>query len=464
MACPFYAEKNIKKKMIGLMEYRMKRNPLPLYLSLLYLILSAALCFAQNISPMKGFSESDRILILAPHPDDEVMATGGVIQEALKAKAKVRVLFLTNGDHNEPAFIVYEKRLTVRKGEFIHMGQVRRKESLEALKMLGLEEKDCVFLGYPDFGTMEILLKYWGDTRPFRYILTRISRVPYSNCLSPEAPYVGESVLNDIENIIRDFKPTRIFVSHPVDVNRDHRSLYLFLRIALWDLESEMARPDILPYLVHVKGWPEPRGYHPELELAVPDTLKSGEISWLSLGLTDAEVKTKHDAMESYKSQNEYNPAYLVTYARKNELTGDYPDVTLSKKSVWCSAGAILAYERKDNKLLIKLALKNRLEKDLGISIFLLGYRKDSEFSEMPKLIINIGLNTLSVKDRRRNVSAEKVQLTYEGNNLILRIPLSLLKDPAYILACVKAGSIVMPFEDTAWRAIQIVDKDPVKL
>ncbi len=291
-------------------------------------------CLAQDLKPIQEFTDNDRILILAPHPDDELMATGGVIQKTLKARAEVKVLFLTNGDHNEPAFIIYEKRLTMRKGEFIHMGQVRREESLEALKKLGLAEKDCVFLGYPDFGTMEILLKYWGDTKPFKYMLTRISKVPYSNCLSPGAPYVGESILNDMEKVIRDFKPTKVFVSSPVDVNRDHRSLYLFLQVALWDLEGEIAKPDIFPYLVHVGRWPEPRGYHPDLELAPPDMLKGAEISWQKLKLTDEEVRTKHDAMESYKSQNEYNPIYLFTFARKNELFGDYPVVRLSKESI----------------------------------------------------------------------------------------------------------------------------------
>ncbi len=57
-----------------------------------------------------------------------------------------------------------------------------------------------------------------------------------------------------MEKVIRDFKPTKVFVYHPVDVNRDHRSFYLFLRIALWDLEDEIARPEVFPYLVHVTG------------------------------------------------------------------------------------------------------------------------------------------------------------------------------------------------------------------
>jgi len=433
----------------------MKKGLISSCLFLFCLISSILPCLAQNVKPMREFINNDRVLILAPHPDDEVMATGGVIQKALKAKAKVKVLFLTNGDHNEPAFIVYEKRLTMRKGEFIHMGQVRRKESLEALKKLGLAEKNCVFLGYPDFGTMEILLKYWGDTRPFKDILTRISRVPYSNCLSPEVPYVGESILNDMEKVIRDFKPTKVFVSSPVDVNRDHRSLYLFLQIALWDLEGKIAKPDIFPYVVHVEGWPEPRGYHPDLELAPPDILKNGEISWLKLELTDEEVRTKHDAMECYKSQNEYNPIYLFTFARKNELVGNYPIITLSKQGAWRNVGTILAYARKDDNLFIRLALKNKLDKDLGISIFLLGYRKDSEFSKMPKLTINIGLDSISVKDKKRRINGNKVQLIEDGNILTLKVPLSLLNDPVYILACTKAGGIILPFKDTAWRIIK---------
>jgi len=303
---------------------------------------------------------------------------------------------------------------------------------------------------------MEILLKYWGDTRPFRYMLTRISKVPYSNCLSPGAPYVGESILNDMEKVIKDFKPTNVFVSSPIDVNRDHRSLYLFLQIALWDLEDRIKKPDIFPYLIHAEGWPKPRGYHPDLELMPPDMLKNDEISWRNLKLTDEEMKMKYGAMECYKSQNEYNPVYLFTFSRKNELFGDYPVIKLSKKAAWRKVGTALSYAREGNELLIKLALKNKLEKDLGISIFLLGYRKDLEFSKMPKLTINIGLNGLSVKDKKQRINDGKIKLTDEGNDLVINIPLSLLNEPVYILACVKAGKIVLPFEDTAWLKIQI--------
>ena len=45
-------------------------------------------------------SAQDRLLVVAPHPDDETIAAGGLIQSALHAGAAVRVLFATDGDNN----------------------------------------------------------------------------------------------------------------------------------------------------------------------------------------------------------------------------------------------------------------------------------------------------------------------------------------------------------------------------
>ena len=41
-----------------------------------------------------------KIAVLAPHPDDESLGTGGLIQQALAAGAEVRVIFVTDGDNN----------------------------------------------------------------------------------------------------------------------------------------------------------------------------------------------------------------------------------------------------------------------------------------------------------------------------------------------------------------------------
>jgi len=214
-----------------------------------------------------SFNENDKILILAPHPDDEAIGACGVIEKALKKNAKVKVVCYTNGDSNELSFIVYEKRITFRKGEFLHMGEVRRRETMWAMVSLGVRPENIIFLGYPDFGTLEIFTKYWGNVTPYKGLFTKVSKVSYREAMSMNAPYVGESILKDIEKIILDFKPTKIFISHPGDVNRDRRSLYLFLQVALWNLEGKVESPQIFPYIIHVARWPMPRGYHPELEL-----------------------------------------------------------------------------------------------------------------------------------------------------------------------------------------------------
>ncbi len=71
--------------------------------------LTALALEAGEFPPIEPFNNADRVLILAPHPDDEDIGCAGVIQRALKSGAKVKIMYLTNGDHNEFAFIVYEK-------------------------------------------------------------------------------------------------------------------------------------------------------------------------------------------------------------------------------------------------------------------------------------------------------------------------------------------------------------------
>ncbi|MDE1886478.1 MAG: PIG-L family deacetylase, partial [Xanthomonadaceae bacterium] len=44
------------------------------------------------LSQILTFTPTDRILIVAPHPDDESIATGGLIQAARAGGAAVRVI------------------------------------------------------------------------------------------------------------------------------------------------------------------------------------------------------------------------------------------------------------------------------------------------------------------------------------------------------------------------------------
>lgn len=433
---------------------------------------------------LEPFKKNQRVLILVPHPDDEAIACAGVIQEALKAQAKVRIVYLTNGDHNELAFIVYEKRLTMRQGEFVHMGQVRQEEAIKAMKFLGLAEDDLVFLGYPDYGTFEIFSKYWQAKKPFRDRLTRISSVPYKNNPSYQAPYYGESILNDLTDQILDYKPDKIFVSHPADVNVDHKTLYLFLQVALSDLEGKIHKPEVYPYLVHRLGWPKPRQYHPELVLYPPEEFIGSKIDWLHLDLSPEELNKKYQSILFYKSQTQSAAFYLLAFARKNELFGDYPVLelvpqpTLKDKiiSYFGASGMFkenrysqppeeteeieekgsVSYARQDDYFIVRVDKPKKLSARFGVMLYIFGYSRNTPFAQMPKIRIITAANKVRVFSAKDKIIGHGILLDFGKNSLILKIPLKLLGDPDYLLTSLKAYHGNLPIDAVGYRKIKV--------
>ena len=222
--------------------------------------------------PALALSTNDRVLVMAPHPDDESLSCGGIIQAAVERHIPVRVIFFTYGDNNQWSFVLYRKHPVLEPAAVQDMGLMRRGEAIRAARLLGLETNQLTFLGYPDFGTLYIWNNCWGAHPPYKSMLTRATAVPYPTALRPGARYTGEDILQDLTAILRDFKPTKNFISHPADHNPDHRALYLFMRVALWNLESEL-RPEFLPYLTHFRRWPQPQGLHIAKSLEPPDII-----------------------------------------------------------------------------------------------------------------------------------------------------------------------------------------------
>ncbi len=433
---------------------------------------------------MEPFKHDERVMILAPHPDDEAIACAGVIQQALKAGAKVRVVYLTNGDHNELAFIVYEKRLTMRQGEFVHMGKVRRQESISAMKFLGLSEGDLVFLGYPDYGTFNIFSQYWGTKKPFRDRLTRISSVPYKENPSYGAAYCGENILNDLTRQIADYRPDKIFVSHPADVNVDHKSLYLFLQVALSDLEGKIAAPKVYPYLVHCLGWPKPRHYHPELALYPPRKFIGSQIGWSWLGLGFGELDKKYQTILFYKSQTQSSAFYLLAFARENELFGDYSVLELQSQdnrsggiSYFGASGFLdegpspgypdtgdalagkagqVSYAQKDGYFYVRVDKPGKISSRFGILLYLFGYSKDTAFARMPKIRVIVTGKKIRVFNGKIRVADSGVAVEHGINSLALKIPLKLLGWPDYILTSMKAFRGSLPVDAVGFRKIKL--------
>ena len=144
-----------------------------------------------------------------------------------------------------------------------------------------------------------------------------------SNAFRPGALYKGEEIVKDIAAILNEFKPTKIFLSHPADHNGDHRSLYLFTRVAIWELNSRQ-EPQLYPYLVYYRQGPLPRGFHPEEKIRSPEAYKE-QIPWEVDLLSNGEIKLKEEALRKHRSQYESSAAYLDSFVRGNELFGDFP-------------------------------------------------------------------------------------------------------------------------------------------
>jgi len=390
---------------------------------------------AQNLSlPEVVFNSEDRILILAPHPDDEILGCCGVIEKAIEMKLPLRIVFFTYGDNNQWSFLVYRKHPVLRPKAARGMGLVRHDEALAADQMLGVPLEHLTFLGYPDFCTLNIWYAHWGDRPPSRSMLTEVKAVPYANAFRPGVPYKGEEVLQDLETILREFKPTKIFVSHPGDHHPDHQSLYLFTRVALWDLEKEM-RPSLYPYLVHYKHWPKPRGYRPT-ELLKPPQLFEKKIPWQTHSLKPEEIERKHTAIKKYRSQYNYSARYLLSFIRSNELFGDFPISMLKPKtsSVLSSSesredlteipeeltdeerASFVGIEQRsmlleNNYLVIFVNLSRPLGEAVGVSVYVFGYRKDRSFAEMPKLHIRFGAIEHKVLNQGHRLPANVIKV-----------------------------------------------------
>ena len=57
----------------------------------------------ERVSALELLSGYERLVVLAPHPDDEVLGCGGLMMQAATAKFNVTVFAVTDGEAQSPA-------------------------------------------------------------------------------------------------------------------------------------------------------------------------------------------------------------------------------------------------------------------------------------------------------------------------------------------------------------------------
>ncbi|WP_204246478.1 PIG-L deacetylase family protein [Alistipes sp. An116] len=119
-----------------------------------------------------------RILIVAPHPDDEVLGCSGLIQRLLREEKRVDVVILSGGGKSHAACCQIEESLLIDS---------RRNLSRKAAGILGLPLDNLHFLNYPD------------------------------GSISYDCPETGQ-----LKNLIEELQPDVIFVPHRGEGWSDH--------------------------------------------------------------------------------------------------------------------------------------------------------------------------------------------------------------------------------------------------
>ena len=126
-----------------------------------------------------------RVLVVAPHPDDETLGCGGTIRLLAQSEKALKVVFLTSGDKADPAHRLAQR--VHQKPHITDYSALREKEAQKALRVLGIT--DYEFMRFPDRG----LADNYGAA--FEYL----------------------------RKIAEDFRPDAIYAPSMVELNPDHR-------------------------------------------------------------------------------------------------------------------------------------------------------------------------------------------------------------------------------------------------
>lgn len=230
---------------------------------------------------IEPFPPNTRLLAIAPHPDDESLAMGGLLQAAVSAGAPIRILFLTGGDNNPWPQRLIEHRWRITPDDQERWAERRRGELRRALASLGVAETDTIQLGLPDQG------------------------------LTPLLRAGGGVLLERFATELADWRPTLVAAPSPLDLHPDHSAAAVLLRIALSRPRPDAAPPALIEYLIH------------------PGNTASAKGVTLRLPLSPERRHRKREAILCHESQVKYRAWHQLAHAAGDEIF--YPAAALDR-------------------------------------------------------------------------------------------------------------------------------------
>jgi LmbE family N-acetylglucosaminyl deacetylase len=278
---------------------------------------------------MLTVGKRERLLVVAPHPDDETLGAGGLVQRVLERGGTVRVVLVTAGDGYVEAVVHETGQPKPRPAQYVAYGEQRLREARAALRELGRDQIRLQLLGFPDSGLTPLLNADWQRSHPERSRTTGVSAPPYREAVDAGAKYDGADLRRELVRLFRETRPTIVALPHPLDRHPDHRASGIFTLLAIDEWIGHRGRSraparQLLGYLVHWPDWPP--GWNattpvPEspARLEFPQDFPVLKSHFTALVLTDGEIAAKHAALDSYQSQQEEMASLLLAFVRRTE-------------------------------------------------------------------------------------------------------------------------------------------------
>lgn len=273
--------------------------------------------------------QAERLLVLAPHPDDETLGAAGLMQEVMAKGGSVRSVVVTAGDAYVEAIEKDLGKTRLRRTDFLSYGEKRLNESRAAAKFLGKGNIRLDLYGFSDGSIYSMLVSHWKRSQPDKSGFTGFDHVPYREAEDQGIAQDGQDLRKELLEILKATKPTLIAFPDVMENDSDHAGLGMFALLAVNDwLEHERpGHPDprLLAYLIHWQnGWPPGSTSDKPVNAAkqplfLPDDLPLRGHTRTCLALTPRQTALKGRALKLYKTQERAMGAFLTAFVHSNE-------------------------------------------------------------------------------------------------------------------------------------------------
>ena len=286
-----------------------------------FAIFSADVHATETYPALRPILPGDSLLIVAPHPDDESLCCGGIIQAARSIGARVSIVWVTFGDGFKWDAMVVERKLRPRAGTYKDLAALREGEARAAAVVLNVEADSLYFLGYPDRGVLAMMLDHYYPGTPWRSKFTGEHSVAYEDALDPGADYDGDNLERDFRTVLDRVQPTLVLAPSPQDTHPDHRGVGIMVWRAM-SARNELGKTRY--WIVHGgRGWPKPRAIRPDLPEAVAP--RGAGMQWEQFALAPVARDAKLRAVRSHRTQIEVMGRVMESYVRATELFSRTP-------------------------------------------------------------------------------------------------------------------------------------------